>query len=118
VVLIEEALVEESHIGLDDGHLHAVADEFEAEGLGQAVDGVFRPGIHGESRFGIVALSRRTAHVNYPPSSGFEEREEGADGVDHADEVDVKLLLAVLPRLPLQLAADAVRRRVDQRPQT
>ena len=51
-------------------------------------------------------------------SSGFEEREEGADGVDHADEVDVKLLLAVLPRLPLQLAADAVRRRVDQRPQT
>lgn len=67
VVLIEEALVEESHIGLDDGHLHAVADEFEAEGLGQAVDGVFRPGIHGESRFGIVALSRRTAHVNYPP---------------------------------------------------
>ena len=51
-------------------------------------------------------------------SSGLEEGEEGADGVDDADKVDVELPFAVLPRLPLQFAADAVRRCVDQRPQT
>ena len=66
-MLVEETQVEESDIWLDDGHLDAVADEFKAEGFRQAVDGVFRSGVHGEARFGIIAFTRHTSHVNNPP---------------------------------------------------
>lgn len=66
-MLVEQTLVEEGHIGLDDGHLHAVADEFEAQGFRQSVNGVFRSGIHGKARLGVIALSGHAAHVDDPP---------------------------------------------------
>ena len=66
VMLVEETLVEVSDVGLNDKHLDAVADQLEAQGFGQSVDGVFRSRVHGQARLRIIPLSRQTAYVYYP----------------------------------------------------
>ena len=56
--------------------------------------------------------------VTWPTSSGFQHRQERADGLHNGQEVDLELLLTVLPRLPLDLPADAVCCCIHHRPQS
>ena len=65
--------------------------------------------------FVTILLSRDHALLTFP---GLEEREAELGDPERADEVDVDLLLDVAPRLPVELAAHAHARVVDQGVQT